>query len=54
MGLSSCGAQALLPHGMWNLLRPETEPGSPDLKEDSLLSEPPDKLTLGNAEVKVK
>ena len=31
LGLSSCGPQALLPHGIWNLPRPGIEPMSPAL-----------------------
>ena len=42
-GLSSCGAQAQLPRGMWDLPRPETEPVSPTRAGGLLCTGPPGK-----------
>ena len=43
MGLSSCGAQAELPWGMWDLPRPGVKPMSPALASKFLTTEPPAK-----------
>ena len=42
-GLCSCGAQAQLVHGMWDLLRPRIEPTSPALAGVFFTAEPPGK-----------
>ena len=42
-GLSSCGAQASLLHGMWDLLGPGLEPVSPALAGRFLTTVPPGK-----------
>ena len=42
-GFSSCGTQAQLPHGMWDLLRPGLEPVSPALAGRFLTTAPPGK-----------
>ena len=41
--VSSCGAQALLPHGMWDLPRPGIKPVSPALAGRFLTTVPPGK-----------
>ena len=41
--LSSCGAQAYLPHGMWDLPGPGLEPVSPALAGGFLATAPPGK-----------
>ena len=41
--LSSCGTQVQLPHGMWDLPRPEIEPVSPALQGGFLTTGPPGK-----------
>ena len=41
--LSSCGAQASLLRGMWDLPRPGLEPVSPALEGRFLITEPPGK-----------
>ena len=47
-GLSSCGAQALLFRGMWDLPRPGIEPVSPELAGGFLTTEPPGKSRVGD------
>ena len=42
-GLSSCGAQAYLLHGMWNFLSPDIDPMSPALAGGFFTTEPPEK-----------
>lgn len=43
---SSCGTQALLPHGMWNLLGTGIKPRSPALAGGSLAIGPPGKFII--------
>ena len=43
LGLSGCGAQALLPLGMWDLPRPGIAPMSPALAGGFLTTGPPGK-----------
>ena len=45
-GLSSCGTQPLLPHGMWNLPGPEIKPMFPALAGGLLTTGPPGKSLL--------
>ena len=42
-GLDCCGTQAELPHGKWDLLRPEVKPVSPELAGGFLTTGPPGK-----------
>ena len=46
VGFSSCGAQALLVQGMWNLPGPGVEPVSPALPDRFLTTGPPGKSIL--------
>ena len=43
LGLNSCGLQALVSHGMWNLHGPGIEPMSPALAGGFLSTVPPGK-----------
>ena len=45
-GLSSCGTQTLLPHGMWNLPGPGIEPMSPTLAGRFLTTGPAGKSAM--------
>ena len=47
LGLSSCGAQALLLRGMWDLPGPGLEPMSPALAGGFLTTVPPGKSHIG-------
>ena len=47
-GLRSCGPWAQLPHSMWDLPRPGTEPMSPELQDKLLTTVPPRESLCGH------